>query len=395
MVKLTVRKVKIICCLLAWHILPMYAQEQNSSFDIGGYLKYLFSYSENGPTGNSVDHLVHGRFNTKWYATDAWTLACELRARTYAGETVERTPGFIDIIRNTHEFAHLDAILWNNPSTVGYAEIDRLWADWTKGLWDVTVGRQRFALGTNLVWNPTDIFNPYSVLDFDYEERPGFDGAHVQYYFGPVSKIELASRPGKTASGATTAAVVTLHAWQYDFHLLAARRGGLWLAGGSWAGDIAGAGFRGEATLSQKPLEVFPGVYDPHTTEGSMSSIALSLDYTFPNTLYLHVESLYNSAGATGNAGVFTAASQNLGLLMPARWSLYEEVSCDITPLVRGSMFLINDPGDGSFVAVPSLTWSVVTNLDVTALALLFHGQPLSEFGGYGETGYLRIKYSY
>jgi len=126
-----------------------------------------------------------------------------------------------------------------------------------------------------------------------------------------------------------------------------------------------------------------------------MSSIALSLDYTFPNTLYLHVESLYNSAGATGNAGVFTAASQNLGLLMPARWSLYEEVSCDITPLVRGSMFLINDPGDGSFVAVPSLTWSVVTNLDVTALALLFHGQPLSEFGGYGETGYLRIKYSY
>jgi hypothetical protein len=371
------------------------AQEEVAPLDIGGYLEYVFGYSDNAMTGTTADHLFHGRLNSKWYASDAWTLACEIRARAYAGSTVEKTPQFIDLIKNAHEFTRLDAILWNKHSTVGYAEIDRLWADWDKGHWDATIGRQRFALGTNLVWNPTDLFNPYSVLDFDYEERPGFDGIHVQYYLGPVSKIEVASKPGKTSSSSTTASVLTLNAWQYDFHILAARRGGLWLAGGSWAGDIAGAGFRGEATLSQKPAEVFPGVDNPAQTAGAMSSIAISLDYTFPNTLYLHFESLYNSAGVTKNAGLFTLQSQALGLLLPSRWSLYEEVSYDITPLVRGSVFLINDPIDGSRVVVPSVTWSVVTNLDFLALAIISNGDASTEFGAFGKSGYFRLKWSF
>jgi hypothetical protein len=392
---LTVCKQKIICFFFVMLTVESQAQEEGPSFDIGGYLKYLFSYSDNRTTGQTADHLLHGRLNTKWYASDAWTLACEIRARAYAGGSVEKTPQFIDLIRNNHEFAHLDAILWDRRSTVGYTEIDRLWADWNNGRWEATLGRQRFALGTNLVWNPTDLFNPYSILDFDYEERPGFDGVHVQYYLGPVSKIEIASKPGKTSWRSTSAAVLTLNAWQYDFHILAARRSGLWLAGGSWAGDIAGAGFRGEATLSQRPAEILPGMYDASKTTGTMSSIAISLDYTFPNTLYFHFESLYNSAGATRDAGLFAIQSQTLGLLLPSRWSLYEEVSYDITPLIRGSVFLINNPTDGSLVALPSVTWSVVTNLDFTALAIVSNGNPLTEFGGYGRSGYLRFKWAF
>ncbi len=371
------------------------AQTGTQPFEIGGYLKYLFSRSDMPPVGNLTDHLLHARLNAKWYATDAFTFACELRGRAYAGDIVEKTPDFIGTIRNDHEFAHLDATLWNSRSSVGYAEVDRLWGDWNAGQFQVTLGRQRVAMGTCLVWNPTDLFNPLSILDFDYEEKPAFDGGRAQYYLGPLSKVEVDVRPGKTSQSATTVAAFTANAWKYDFHFLTGQRSGLGVIGGSWAGDIAGSGFRGEVLVSQKPKQVLPGLYDMTQTDGTMISSALSLDYTLPSSLYFHAEGLYNSIGVTHQAALFERQSLILGLLSPARWSLFAEISYDITPLIRGSFFSIQNPSDASRVLVPSLTWSVLTNVDLTLIGLLFHGEPLTEFGGYGESGYLRLKYSF
>ncbi len=379
--------------VLVFHSVAM-AQSDPGSFEAGGYLKYLISRSSVPSFGNLTDHLLHGRLNLKWYATETFTTALEIRARAYAGGTVEKTPDFLEAIRNDHEFAHLDATLWNSKSSVGYGEVDRLWADWNQGNVQVTVGRQRVAMGTCLVWNPTDLFNPLSILDFDYEEKPAFDGGRVQYYLGPLSKIEVDARPGKTSATTTTALAFTTNAWQYDFHLLVGRRSGLGIVGGSWAGDVGGGGFRGEVLVSQKPDQIVPGVYDISRTDGAMVSGALSGDYTVPGSLYLHVESLYNSIGVTERAALFQPQSLALGLLSPSRWSLFGEISYELTPLLRGSLFTLQNPIDGSRVIVPSLTWSVVTNLDFTAIALLFHGNFLSEFGGYGESGYLRLKFS-
>ena len=270
-----------------------------------------------------------------------------------------------------------------------------MWTDWNQGHWEITAGRQRFALGTNMVWNPTDLFNPYSILDFDYEERPGFDGVHAQYYLAPLSKIEIASKPGRTSEEAVTAAAYTANVSGYDFHVIIANRSDLWVCGGSWAGNIAGAGFCGEATLSQKPVQTADGIYDFASCEGTMSSMAISADYTFSSSLFFHLETLYNSAGAVQNAGLFTLQSQELGLLSPARWSLFAEATYNITPLFRGTVFTIFNPIDRSDVLVPSVTWSAATNFDVTLIVLIFHGDTSEEFAGYGTSGYVRFQWSY
>jgi hypothetical protein len=371
------------------------SQAQETQIDIGGYVKYLLSYSNIPSLGSFTNHLLHSRLNTKWYASDALMVACEVRTRIYYGGIVEHTPNFMDLIENTHEFMNLDAKLWESHTSVGYAEIDRLFADWNKESLQITLGRQRFAFGTNLIWNPTDLFNPSSVLDFDYEERPAFDGARVQYYFGPLSRVEFVCKPGKTSFTSTTVAALTTNTGEYDFHLLAARKHRLWAIGGSWAGDISGGGFRGEAMISQKPKQISPGTFDFAETDGSMTSIAISGDYTFANSLYLHTEILYNSIGVTRDAGLFIQQSQLLGLFSPARWSIFDEISYNITPLIRGSVFAIFNPHDNSFVIVPSSNWSVSSNLDLMLILLAFSGDPLTEFSGYGEVGYLRLKYSF
>ncbi len=140
---------------------------QLSPYEINGYVKYLFSSSKLPNASERYDdHLIHARLNTRWYPTDNLKAVMEMRLRAYYGETVEHTPNYIDQIKGKYDFLNLDAVLWNKKSTVGYGEIDRLYMDWNYNKLELTLGRQRIAWGTSWTWNPTDIFNPLSVLGF-------------------------------------------------------------------------------------------------------------------------------------------------------------------------------------------------------------------------------------
>jgi hypothetical protein len=393
------RKIILFIFLLTYLV-----QAQTSSFDYNGYVEDLFSTTNSSLNSDGYyDNLLHARLNTRWYPNNNITGALELRMRAYYGSTVENTPNFLDQIKSQHEFTQLDAVLWNQKMSVGYFQVDRVWLDWNKSNVEVTLGRQRIAWGTSWVWNPTDIFNPYNVLDFDYQERPGVDALRVQYYTGPVSKFELSVRPGKTKKGWIAAGLWSTNKWAYDFNLLAGIKEDRWIAGGSWAGNIFGGGFRGEITVSQKPELLKQYQYNYFLFGGSplskfdhpLVSFVLSSDYTFPNSFYIHTEALYNNDGKTKYTGLYQQEASTLGMLTAAKWSIYQEFAYDITPLMRGSIFALFNPNDKSYVIVPSLTYSLYTNLDLLLIGLIFEGKPLTEYGNYGQSLFVRLKYSF
>ena len=395
-------KIKIILFLILISAITVNAQL--SDFSYNGYLKDLVStYKLPTSSDRYYDNLLHARLNTRWYPTQSITGALELRFRAFYGSSVEKIPNFLSSIKSNHEFTQLDATLWNTNKTIGYGQIDRLWFDWTKDKTEITVGRQRIAWGTSWVWNPTDIFNPLDVLDFDYEERPGADAIRVQYYTGPVSKFELSVRPGKTKRGWIAAGLWSTNAWDYDFNLIAGIKENRWLAGGSWSGDILTAGFRGEILVTQKPepLSEFQNSYQiiggtPLSSYNKPTvSFVVSGDYTFTNSFYIHTEVLHNSDGVKKYAGLYYPEAMKLGMLTPAAWSIYQEFSYDITPLIRGSIFGLFNPNDGSRVIVPSVSYSIFTNWDLYLIGLFFHGDPLTEYGGYGSSIYARAKWSF
>ena len=394
-------RVNILILVLFVSVINVFAQL--SSFDYTGYAKYLFSSAKYpGANDRFSDHLAHLRLNTRWYPTNEITGALELRFRAYYGESVEKTLGFSDLIKTDRDWVKLDAVLWDKNKTVGYLEVDRLWFDWTKDDFELTLGRQRIAWGTAWVWNPTDLFNPLNVLDFDYEELPAVDAIRVQYYTGAVTKVEGGYKPAKERKNSILAGKWSINSFDYDFNFLAGMRDNRWIVGGSWAGDILEAGFRGEVTVSGAPNRVDTfSVYQSYN-QSSLSSysnplitFALSADYTFPNTFYIHTELLYNNNGKTNNSFLYANEALALGMLSASRWSIYHEFAYDITPLMRGMLFGIFNPNDGSYVIVPTVTYSVITNLDLMVLAQVFDGDPLTEFGEYGTSFYLRLKFSY
>ena len=372
------------------------AEAQLSPFDYNGYVKYLFSNSKYPNASERYsDHLIHARLNTRWYPSSSLTGALELRFRAYYGETVENTPNFLDMIKTKFDFADLGKVIWNEKSSVGYLEIDRLWFDWVKNDFEATIGRQRIAWGTSWVWNPIDIFNPLSILDFDYEERPAVDALRMQYYTGAVSKVEFAFAPAKNAKDIIAAGLLSFNKWDYDFNFIGGVKKERWLAGAGWVGDIEGAGFRGELLVSKGKEVSLPFSNNTFGTDDPIYSFVLSGDYTFPNSFYIHTEVLHNNIGVEDQTLLYQQQALDLGLLTAARWSLYQEFAYDITPLMRGTIFGLFNPDDKSFVIVPSVSYSVVTNLDLLLLGMFFDGNPITEFGDYGSTLFIRLKYSF
>jgi hypothetical protein len=372
------------------------AEAQLSPFDYNGYVKYLFSNSKYPNASERYsDHLIHARLNTRWYPSSSLTGALELRFRAYYGETVENTPNFLDMIKTKFDFADLGKAIWNEKSSVGYLEIDRLWFDWVKNDFEATIGRQRIAWGTSWVWNPIDIFNPLSILDFDYEERPAVDALRMQYYTGAVSKVEFTFVPAKNKKDIIAAGLVSVNKWNYDFNFIGGVKKERWLAGAGWVGDIEGAGFRGELLVSKGKEVSLPFSNNTFGTDDPIYSFVLSGDYTFPNSFYIHTEVLHNNIGVEDQTLLYQQQALDLGLLTAARWSLYQEFAYDITPLMRGTIFGLFNPDDKSFVIVPSVSYSVVTNLDLLLLGMFFDGNPITEFGDYGSTLFIRLKYSF
>lgn len=394
-------KNKILLLLI---VLPLIkTSAQLSPFEFNGYTKYLFSTSKIPRIDDRLnDNLIHLRFNSRWYATQSLTAAVELRFRVFYGESVETIPFYKELIQTEHDFAELDAFLWESEKSLGYFELDRIWLDYYKNNIQVTLGRQRVAWGTCWVWNPTDLFNPLDVLNFDYEELPATDAIRAQYYTGAVTKIDVAYKPAKDPNNQILAGLWSLNNWDYDFNFIAGMRYKRWLGGFSWVGDILDAGFRGEILVSQSPEEPDTNYIYQLINQSSLLSwnspivsAALSGDYTFPNTFYIHTEILYNNLGKTENTFLFQQEANELGLLTSARWSLYQEFAYDITPLFRGTLFGIFNPDDKSFVIVPSISYSIITNLDLYLISMFYEGDPLTEYGEYGTSFYARIKYSF
>lgn len=390
------KKNNLIIVLLLIAGLSVRAQMQKAT--INGYIKDLYMYYKPDMSlpGINADHLsmnlIHNRINFRWYATDRLTIAVEARNRLFSGQLIRKFPQYEEMVNTSPGYFDLAATVASGNGWFLHAMIDRAWVDYYLGNWQFTAGRQRINWGLNLVWNPNDIFNTYSYFDFDYEERPGADALKVQYYTGATSSAELVYKIDRNIldeAESTIAAKYRFTRVGYDFQFLGGRTPRDFVLGGGWTGDVEGAGFRGEASW-----------FIPHKNNtGSNGSLVASAsgDYTLKNSLYIHAAALYNSQGVTGNAGSRNFFDQEISAknLSPARYNLFGQLSFPFTPLFSGSLSGIINPSDGSSYIGPSMTWSLLTNLELLVTGQLFFGKSGTEYGELGKAIYIRLKGSF
>ncbi len=369
---------------------------QERSWTLNGYVKDLFMLYkadipvENIDVGNLYTNTIHNRLNFKWYATDKLTFVTEMRNRLIMGNLVKDYPDYQSSIDTDNGFFDLSFVPVDGESWFLHSMIDRAYIDWVSGSWEARLGRQRINWGMNLVWNPNDLFNSFSYFDFDYEERPGTDGARIQYYTGVTSSVELVYKLARNSDKMALAAMYRFLKWSYDFQFLSGWMGPDFVAGLGWSGDIKGAGFRGELTQFIPRKE--------HSESETATVASVSADYTFLNSLYIHSSILFNSHGTTAKAGgdnPLINPDLSAKYLSNSRYSLFGQISYPVTPLFTGSVSSIVNPCDGSWYFGPALTYSIQNNLELMCTGQLFFGETGTEFGDVGRLLFARLKWSF
>ncbi|MCT4580995.1 MAG: hypothetical protein N4A35_06215 [Flavobacteriales bacterium] len=363
-------------------------------YSLDGYVKEMQTNTFLNLDTIYTDHLIHNRLNIKAFISDELTLIAEMRNRAFYGELIKlQQPFYGDLLGQDHGIVDLSWLLVNEKSFILHSTIDRLNLAYSKGKWDVNLGRQRINWGVNLAWNPNDLFNVYNFADFDYTERPGADALRIQYYKSALSSFDLAIKPSRDQDKWVGALLYKFNKKNYDFQVLGGIYEKDWSLGGGWAGNIKNIGLKGEATYFHPQVNFLDSA-------GVMNA-AISLDYAFANSLYFNVGVLYNTNGINSLSGINStglfSSTQELSVksIMPSRYSYFVQTSGAFNPALSGSLSFIYLQGINVLFAMPSIAYVINESWDVNLVGQILYSELQNQFRNTSNAVFLRFQYSF
>jgi len=359
---------------------------------ISGFVKYMNTSSIVDLDSIVSDNLIHNRIKLKADLTTKLTAVVEMRNRVFYGEATRLNLFLGDLLDNDIGQLDLSFVPLNKNATVVHSIFDRAYFKYAAEKWELRLGRQRINWGVNLAWNPNDLFNAYSLIDFDYQERPGADAIRFQYFTGDLSSLEFAYQPGHGLDSSIIAGLWKFNKWKYDFQLLTGNYNKDVFIGAGWAGNIKNAGFKAEGTYFH-PKDGFVD------STGAIST-SVTLDYSFKNGIYINTSLLYNSSGSgqsisSGNLFQSFIGTISAKSLMPSKWTYFAQTSGVFTPALSGSFSAFYMQGINMLLMMPSVSYNIQENWEIMLIGQSAIGEVNNTFKGIGTGLYLRLMYSY
>ena len=321
------------------------------------------------------DQQFHLRWNTRLYHGENWSAKMSIRNRIFTGYSwKENLFGFRDAL----EVDVLDITAINEENIGMQQQIDRLYAQWEKGNWNIRLGRQRINWGIQNYWNSHDLFNQINFFDFDYIERPGSDALRIQYYGKGFTSTEFAINENIQAG------LYKFNTWNYDFQILLAKYYNDYVLGFGWAGQIKKAGFKGEFSY------FINGESQVKELVGS-----IGIDYSLQNGIYFSSGCLYRSQADDFNP--FTLINQDISAKnpMPFTYNFLHQINYPIHPLVLVGMSLIhNEELDFIFIN-PMLTYSISESMDLMISSQNMWMKPDDTYEDLTQTFFTRLQWTF
>jgi hypothetical protein len=351
----------------------VYAQQDSVKVkkpELKGYVKYLPSARLFKDTLNEMqvntDQLVHNRLNFRWEPKASFGIYASVRTRVFYGSTLTQFPEFSSILEEDMGAMDLSHVVVNQNTWLLHTMSDRLYLDFKKNKWQVSVGRQRINWGINTVSNPNDLFNNFSFFDFDYEERPGSDAVRVQYYASELSRVEFAYSPKRNFNTRVAAMLYAFNYKSYDFQLISGYFNDRMVLGGGWAGSIKGLGFKGEFSYFND-INPVPGIRRDNLVA------ATGIDYRFTNGLYIMSEYLYNQMRSFNTFNPFFAfvpfSADNLSFTEHA---VFAQGMYPISMIMNVGLAGFYYPQLDIFFAAPTLSINLGSHFDLLFITQVF-----------------------
>ena len=252
------------------------------------------------------------------------------------------------------------------------------------------VGRMALSWGSGRLWNPTDMWAPFSPTEIDKDEKQGMDLVHVTFNIPKVGDLEGVYAPLSFEDNydvenedSSAGGRFRFHVGEYDISMMGGVFGPDAVAGLDFSGYLFDAGFRGEATYT---------FVDPEDEERDFVRAVLSVDYGWAvwGNPYLLVEGYFNGLGEPDPDDYLERLedeSVQRQILMGRAFNLgrdYLTVMSSFTPhaLVTVALQPIMNLDDRSAFVSFYTKYAVTSYADLIAGTNLFFGGENTEFGG-------------
>ncbi|MDR1417172.1 MAG: hypothetical protein LBJ57_07125 [Prevotellaceae bacterium] len=402
------KKIPMLFAVLHFAFFAARAQDEKPEIlELDGYLKEmpsLYILQKEIPISAAENmkwtwyNLVHNRLNLKFNATKNLSFSVGMRNRFLSGGFIGTIPQYADVLSVDNGLADLSWNIFSKDGMVINTSFDRACLDFTVKSVQVKIGRQRVNWGIGLVWNPNDIFNAFSYIDFDYEERPGSDAVSVSWYRSATSSLDVVGKmdknPADSSHQSTIAARYFFNLSSYDFQLIAGKFNDDVVGGFGWSGAIKNVSFRGE-------MSVFTPALNRNINRKTAVVASVEADYTFENQLYLHGAALFNSSGKLKNTegmDLFTTQSDlSAKKLSYGKFEIFGQASYPVSPVFHLVLAAMLNPADLSAYLSPSCTFSLADNLELMLNTQLLLGKSNTEYAANGNVyaGFARLKWSF
>jgi hypothetical protein len=296
-------------------------------------------------------------------------------------------------VQDDRQLMDLSDVIEENDDLILYQRLDRLALTILPAWGQVRLGRQAITWGNGFLFNPMDLFSPFSPTDIERDYKIGTDMAFAQVGLGNIAGVELLYVPRRDPTDndvkwdqSSLAGKVHFALGDTEFDIMAAHH---------YDDPVIGLGSRGYLNDAAWRLDATWTFLD-HTEGSDYLSLDANVDYSWvwiEKNFYGFIEFFYSGVGRTDytRAVVDPQIVERIDrgeLFTLGKYYLSGHVRVELHPLFNLSLTAINNLSDPSGLLQPYGTWDVTQNLELTFGGNVFWGAKDTEYGGFKIPGF-------
>ena len=257
----------------------------------------------------------------------------------------------------------------------------------------IRIGRQAITWGNGFLFNPMDLFNPFSPTDIERDYKIGSDMALLQIPTERTGDYQGLYVPRRNNldddmewASSSLAGKVHFAVESNEFDIMAGHHYDDDVVGIGAVGYIGGAAWRMDATWT---------FLDKDSSSDNYLSLVANMDYSWVwwnKNFYGFIEYFHNGLGENDPSEAFTNPDilkrlDRGELFALGKNYLSGHIQVEIHPLFNFFFTAINNMADSSGILQPRVIWDVKQDFQVTMGGNISYGGFETEFGGFTLQG--------